>query len=98
MYSNSINFSADMNPILILFRKNLDRPSRFRQLTKVHCTFANISPGISPVAESPWYFCQYTPRTFAIGECLISESLIGENPATLSNDGACVLQGIKTVQ
>ena len=66
-----------MDPILILFRKNLDSPSHFRQLTKVHCTFANTSPEISPIGESPSYFRQYTPRTFAIGECLIDE-----NPAT----------------
>ena len=49
IYHNNVNFSADMDPILILFRKNLDSPSHFRQLTKVHCTFANISPGISPI-------------------------------------------------
>ena len=72
-----------MDPILISFRKSLDSPPHFRQLTKVHCTFANTSSGISPIGEIPWYFRQYTPRTFAIGECLIGESLIGENPATL---------------
>ena len=72
-----------MDPILISFRKSLDSPPHFRQLTKVHCTFANTSPGISPIGEIPSYFRQYTPRTFAIGECLIGESLIGENPATL---------------
>ena len=38
-----------MDPILILFRKSLDNPPHFRQLTKVHCTFANTSPGISPI-------------------------------------------------
>ena len=77
IYSNSINFSADMDPTLILFRKSLDSPPHFGQLTKVHCTFANTSPEISPIGEIPSYFRQYTPGTFAIGECLI-----GENPAT----------------
>jgi hypothetical protein len=40
-------------------------------------------PGISPIGESPLYFRQYFSRNFAIGECPIGESLIGERPATL---------------
>ena len=51
IYSNNINFSADMDPILILFRKNLDSPFHFRQLTKVHRTFASIPSGLSPLAN-----------------------------------------------
>jgi hypothetical protein len=41
-------------------------------MAKVHCTFANTPPGLSPI--HPW--------TFAIGECPIGESLIGERPIT----------------
>ena len=40
-----------MNPILILFRKNLDNTSHFRQLAKFHRIFANIPPGLSPLAN-----------------------------------------------
>ena len=76
IYSNNINFNADMDPILILFRKNLDSSPHFRQLTKVHCTFVNTSPGISPIDESPLYFRQHIPWNFANWRKSIVLSLI----------------------
>jgi len=33
-------------------------PLDFRQLAKVHCTFANIPPRLSPIGECPLYFRQ----------------------------------------
>ncbi|CAF4430412.1 unnamed protein product, partial [Rotaria magnacalcarata] len=50
---------------------------------KVHCTFANTFGGTSPIGKSPLYFRQHIRWNFAIGECLIGESLIGEHTATL---------------
>jgi hypothetical protein len=34
-------------------------------MAKVHRTFANTPPGISPIGESPPYFRQCTPWNFA---------------------------------
>jgi hypothetical protein len=48
-------------------------------------TFANTPPGILPIGESKVDFRQHTPWSFAIGECLIGESLIGERPTTLAH-------------
>jgi hypothetical protein len=40
-------------------------------------------------SESPLYFRQHTPWTFAIGECPIGESLIGEPPTTQCSKCIC---------
>jgi hypothetical protein len=54
-----------MYPILILFRGKWQSPPHVRQLVKVHRTFANTSPGSSPIGESPLYFRQYIPWNLA---------------------------------
>ena len=46
-------------------------------------TFTKTSSVIASMSENPPYFSQYTHRAYAIDECLIGESLIGEHLTTL---------------
>ncbi|CAM4989661.1 unnamed protein product, partial [Rotaria socialis] len=43
----------------------------------------------SPIGERPLYFHQHIRWNFAIGDCLIGESLIGEHTATPDNLYQC---------
>ena len=42
-------------------------------ISKVYRTFANTSPGVSPIGKTTVDFRQYIPQTFAIGECPVGK-------------------------
>ncbi len=52
----------------------------FRQLAEVHCTFANISPGASPIGESPLYFRQYIRGLSPLANVLLAKVLLANVP------------------
>jgi hypothetical protein len=93
MTGASIEHISMQNPVLIQILRDqlpghtLDgrkwgsgiSPIELSPLAKVHRTIANISPGISPIGETPLYFRQYFSRNFAntsFGISPIGESIL----------------------
>ncbi len=50
---------------------------------KVHLTFANTPPGVSPIGESPLYFRQYIRGLSPLANVLLAKVLLANVPPPL---------------